>query len=274
MTHQPKLVIMREKLPKLPDEVTTWVTSLSTMKFLFIIAHGDTTESSHAHVLAKSAQETLTAAGHEVRVVDLVKTTFKQCASPADFLKVPEGEKFSYGALQSRDNLSPEIREQQENLLWCTHLIVIGPMWFYKYPACFYAWTERVWTGGWAWDFSKKREELALFGRKALLVMTTGGPSEYYSHGGMSSLDGLMYTTTFGMNGCGMTVLRSQGIWAASHLSAEQFQVEVEKFGKALLNIEKRPALPFNDPQRPKDVDELEVFVKLPNLSLDDAIAA
>ena len=66
------------------------------MKFLFIIAHGDTTESSHAHVLAKSAQETLPAAGHEVRVVDLVKTTFKQCASPADFLKVPEGEKFSY----------------------------------------------------------------------------------------------------------------------------------------------------------------------------------
>ena len=41
-----------------------------------------------------------------------------------------------------------------------------------------------------------------------------------------------------------------------------------------MLNIEKRPELPFNDPQRPKDVDELEVFAKLPNLSLDDAIAA
>ena len=70
------------------------------------------------------------------------------------------------------------------------------------------------------------------------------------------------------MNGCGMTVCRSQGIWDTYHMTEAQFDEIKQKFGEALLNIEKRPVLQFNL-QRPKEIDEISEFAKLENLSLD-----
>jgi NAD(P)H dehydrogenase (quinone) len=113
-------------------------------------------------------------------------------ASPADFLIVPEG-RFSYGRLQTLDNLIPAIREQQANLLWATHVIVLGPIWFYRFPANLYAYEDRVFTAGWAYNFGVPYEGLALYGRKVLFVITTGAPADFYSHGGpLMSIDGLL----------------------------------------------------------------------------------
>ena len=243
------------------------------MRFLFIIAHSDDTGASHAHTLVKTGHDAVTKAGHEARVVDLVKTTYKQCGSRDDFIDVPTDKKFNYGALQVRDNLCPAIREQQEHLVWCTHLIVVGPMWWCRYPSCFYSWMERTWTGGWAVDFSKTREQLPLYGKKVLLVMTTGAPCEFYSRANVASLDALLYPVTFGMSGCGMTVCRSLGIWDTYHMTQEQFEEINQKFGEALLNIEKRPVLQFKDPQKPKETDDLSEFTKLENLGLDAYIS-
>ena len=247
---------------------------LHYMKFLFVIVHPDLTGVSHAHKLAKTAEEGLKAAGHEVRVVELSQAGFAVCAGPNDFRHIPKDKPFNYGNLQKdRENLSKEIRDQQELLLWCTHLVIFGPMWFYKFPACLYAWIERVFTGNWGWDSSKGREELALYGRKALVVITTGSSSEYYSHGGAASLESLIYTTTCSFWACGMDVYRSQGIWDP-WANPDKFVADTQKLVKALLNIEKRPLLPFNDPNKPKDLDEIEVLARLPNISLDEAIPA
>jgi len=239
------------------------------MKFLFVIAHADKTGRSSSHRLAAAARDGVTAAGHEVRVVDLVHTDFLRCASPDDFADVTGTDEFSYADLQARGKPSAAIKEQQEHLTWCTHLIVFGPLWFYKFPAIFYAWTGRVWTMGWAYDCSKPREELALFGRKALLVVTTGAPSEYYSHGGLTSLDGLFYTTTFSMHLCGLSVYRSQGIWNPKAAPPSEFAETEAKIVGVLLGIDSRAVLPFSDPSRAKGVDEIEVFTQLPNVELN-----
>jgi putative NADPH-quinone reductase len=240
-------------------------------KFVLLIVHPDTAGESTSHRIAKAANDALLAAGNEVRVVDLIKTPFNEGASAADFVSVPSG-RLVYQANQKPDNLIPAIRDQQAILEWSTHVVVIGPIWFYRYPSALYAWVDRVWTVGWAYDFSKKYEELTLFGRKALFVITTGGPGDFYSHGGpLTSIDGLLYATTYPFSACGFTVYRTQGVWLAGRGDAAAAATQIEKTVKAILNIEKRPVLPFKDPAKPDGVDVVEVFARLPNIELDEA---
>jgi putative NADPH-quinone reductase len=242
-------------------------------KFLFIITHADTKGTSTAYVLAKAAESALVASGNEVRVVDLVQTSFNTCASPADFLSVPEG-RFSYAALQGQDNLIPAIREQQANLEWATHVIVIGPIWFYRFPANLYAYQDRVFTAGWAYNFGIPYDKQVLYGKKAFFVITTGAPAAFYSHGGpLTSIDGLLYPTTFSFNGSGFAVYRTQGIWEAAKGSAEEQEKIKQKFVAALLNLEKRPLLPFGNQDKPAGTDDVQIFAALPNISLDEAVS-
>jgi putative NADPH-quinone reductase len=242
--------------------------------YLFVISHPDLKGQSTSHQLANAAKAALTSAGHQVRVVDLIRAGFNVGASPSDFVNVPGDKRLSYAELQTPDNISASIKEQQANVDWASHVIVFGPIWFYRYPASFSAYTERVFTPGWAYDMELPREKLGLYGKKILFVMTTGGPSEFYAHAGpLTSLEGLLYTTTFAYYGMGFQVYRSQGVWQSAVIPKEAFAEVVRKFTRALLNLEKRPLLPFADPAKKAGVDELQVFAELANIELDEAIA-
>jgi hypothetical protein len=39
---------------------------------------------------------------------------------------------------------------------------------------------------------------------------------------------------------------------------------------RGILKIEKRPMLPFRDPGKPKEVDDIEIFARLPNIELNE----
>jgi putative NADPH-quinone reductase len=240
-------------------------------KFLLLIVHPDVSGQSTSHRIAQAASAALVAAGNEVRTVDLIATPFNAGASAADFLEVPAG-RLVYQANQRPENLIPAIREQQALLEWSTHVVVIGPIWFYRYPAALYAWVERVWTVGWAYDFSKKYEDLTLFGRKALFVITTGAPGELYTHGGpLTSIDALLYATTYPFAACGFAVARTQGVWLAGKLDDAAAAEQIERAARAIVKIDRRPLLPFRDPAKPQGVDDVEVFAKLPNIALEEA---
>jgi NAD(P)H dehydrogenase (quinone) len=237
-------------------------------KFLLLIAHPDPNGQSSSHRIAKAANDALLAAGNEVRIVDLIHTPFTNGATINDFLTPPPG-RFAYESNQGVDNLIPAIREQQAILEWSTHVIVIGPIWFYRFPAYFYSWIDRVWAAGWAFAQGKKVEEGPLYGKKALFVITAGAPSGYYSHGGKcTSIEALFYSTTASFAWAGFTVYRSQGVWNASGIGDDQ----VAKVAQAIVKIEKRPILPFKNPAKPDDLDTVEVLARLPNIELDEAI--
>jgi putative NADPH-quinone reductase len=241
--------------------------------FLLIVSHPDVKSQSTSHQLADTAKAVLIAAGNEVRVVDLILAGFNVGASPADFVAVPPDQRLLYQKLQTPANLSPRIKEQQANLEWASHVIVFGPIYFYRYPASLYAYAERVLTVGWGYNFTIPREKLILYNKAILFVITTGEASEFYSHGGpLTSLDGLLYSTTYAFNACGFRVYRSQGIWQAGR-TPEPFEEIAAKFSKAVLNLEKRPFLPFRDPGKKAGVDELQVFAELPNITLAEAAA-
>jgi putative NADPH-quinone reductase len=214
--------------------------------------------------------------GFEVRVVNLINTIFNEGANAKDFLKVPENSRINLPVLQSRDNLKPEIIEQQENLLWATHVIVFGPMFFFRFPSSLYSYIDKVLTAGWAYDFAGKLaiNQLPLYQKKILFAVTTGAPGQRYTHGnGLTSLDGLLYPTTSSFAYVGFSVYRSQGLFGAGRVSKEELVIQAKKFAKAMLNIEKRPLLPFGQ-KKPAGKDEIEIFIGLPNLTLDECISS
>ena len=234
------------------------------MKYLFLIAHGTMKEDSSAHKLAREAEKTLKAENHEVRVVDLVKAGFKENPSPDDFQEVGEG-KFSYGLLQKRENLSKTILEQQENLLWCDNLIIFAPIWFFTLPACFLSYMQRVLTNGWGYDFSTTRDKLALFGRQAMIVMTSGAGHETYSHlGRYQSVEAMLYQITYCLHGCGFEVKRTFPVYYASSLNAEQFEARAKQAAAAVSRINERPSLPFAAKHEGKD--QVELFITLDDI--------
>lgn len=247
------------------------------MKVLVVIAHCDPGCTSSSHKIAKATEEVLLEQGNEVKVIDLVKCGFDRTASAGDLIKVQNPDRFSY--LQEcgkNDNLIPLIREHQDLIRWCTHLIVVGPMWFFTYPATFHAWFERVFTMGFA--FGPKGPDGKDFGgiiegKTALLVITTGGPAiDYDPQGPLTSLESILYHISYGHFGyCGFRVLRSQGFFGPSPASDD----DIAKWKLAVKNLEHRPELVFSTNKEhigvPNHGSQMAV---LESYTLDEGIAA
>ncbi|KAH0795626.1 Flavodoxin-like fold family protein [Histomonas meleagridis] len=236
-------------------------------KYLLIIANACPGNTSHSHRLAEASKEVLTAAGNEVKIVDLIKVGFGVTASQDDFLD-KGGDPFDYAAAQTPSNLCEAIIEQQKLIEWCTHIIVFAPVWYYRIPSCFQAWQERVWTKGWA--YSKPVETLGTYGKKAMFVLTAGAGESYYTHGNsLTSIDGLMYFYTFSMARCGMTVYETQLLGNVSYKNEETFAHQLELWKKAVLKMEKRKILPHDKVVEGKD--NVQIFAEFPVFPLEQA---
>src|SRR5690606_20152940 len=93
------------------------------------------------------AVATLEKAGHAVRVSDLYAMGWKAAVDAGDFgpsasnpLRVPadSGRAFDTGTL------TPDVRAEQEKLLWADTVIFQFPLWWYTMPAILKGWFDRV----------------------------------------------------------------------------------------------------------------------------------
>ena len=224
------------------------------MKVLIIIAHCDPTKKATAYRFAKAAEEALLAAGNEVKVTDIVHEGFDRVATEHDFLKVDNGglENFSYIPNQREDNLIEPIIKQQKLLLWCTHVLIIGPMYYYRYPACLYAYIERVFTNGFAFGEKDGKQcvmkDGLLKGRKLSCVITAADKAYHFSPTGNATLESFLYTTTFAFRFVGFEATRSMGYFGANDPEVVAKEPEyLEKFKKAIVKIDSWPLLPEVD---------------------------
>jgi NAD(P)H dehydrogenase (quinone) len=76
----------------------------------------------------------LTAAGHEIRVLDLYGMGFNPVLSPQ--------ERADYHTPETNE---ANISEHLEALRWCEALIFVYPTWWYGPPAMLKGWLDRVW---------------------------------------------------------------------------------------------------------------------------------
>jgi putative NADPH-quinone reductase len=120
--------------------------------------------------LARAAIETLTAAGHELRVRDLYAENFDPVLREAEwraYFADPE----SSAAMHSRD---------VGDLRWAEGLVLVYPTWWYGPPSILKGWFERVWLPGVTFEAPKTRlgrvtrklDNIRLFA----VVTTSGSP--------------------------------------------------------------------------------------------------
>ncbi|WP_246014345.1 NAD(P)H-dependent oxidoreductase [Paenibacillus rhizophilus] len=142
------------------------------MNVLIVYAHPE--PESFNGALKDLAVAALTEEGHLVQVSDLYAMKFKAAADRDDFLMPVNPDFFKYQLEQghaSRTNtFSPDIKEEQEKLLWADFVIFQFPLWWYSVPAILKGWFDRVFASGFVYGFKIFPRSL-LFHIIRLLIM-------------------------------------------------------------------------------------------------------
>lgn len=150
--------------------------------------------------------------GHEVRVSDLHAMGWKATADRADFpqlatearlnVATASGEAFAAGML------TDDVKAEQDKLRWADAVILQFPLWWFTMPAILKGWVDRVYSYGFTYgvgEHSDKRwgnryGEGVFAGKRAMLIVTTGGWEEHYSERGINGpIDDLLFPINHGI---------------------------------------------------------------------------
>ena len=154
------------------------------MKVLVVYAHHE--PSSLTAAMKNLVYETLVRQKHEVEVTDLYGLGFNPVAQKWDFVTTSGSGHFNYMLEQQHAAkldlaYSPDIVAEIQKVKAADILICVAPMWWLSVPAILKGWFERVMAMGVAWNTGKIFETGLLRGKQALLVMSAGGPAEYFA---------------------------------------------------------------------------------------------
>jgi NAD(P)H dehydrogenase (quinone) len=151
-------------------------------------------------------------AGHTVEVSDLYAMRWKAGLDADDFPQRDVTQPFRPGADSKRafaeDTQSADVTAEQDKLRRADLVIFQFPMWWFSMPAIMKGWFERVYAYGFAYgvgEHSEKRwgeryGEGVFRGKRAMLVVTTGGWAEHYSERGINGpIDDLLFPIQHGM---------------------------------------------------------------------------
>lgn len=217
------------------------------MKVLILVSHVDPTRNAHSYRIANAVEQSLKDNGHECRLIDLVREGFDKVGTAEDFKQV-KLEQFDYEDNQYEGNLIEKIKIQQDNIKWCTHIIVIGPIWFGRLPASFYAYTERVITSGFAWNKVNNFETGLLKDKKVATIITAGAPEMFFTPEGDGGLDSLLFTVSYAFRYSGMKIIHAVGIFDAKlPEKVEEHNEWIEKLKKVVLKLDLWKTIPFGD---------------------------
>lgn len=141
-----------------------------------LIVHAHPEPSSFNAAMGDTALETLTRAGHQVRLSDLYAMQFNPLAGPGDFLERANPDHLNLLREQRHaaggPGYAPDIAAEHEKLFWADLIIFQFPFWWRSVPAILKGYIDRVFTLGLIYG----QNAVTLKGKKALLAFTTGGP--------------------------------------------------------------------------------------------------
>ena len=195
-------------------------------RVLIILAHHEPTSFNSA--MATRARESLTSAGHEVRVRDLCaegfdpvsdRRNFTTVANPA-FLKQQKEEAYAC----QHQGFAADIEGHLTDLEWCTHLILQFPMWWFGMPAIMKGWVDRVFASGRMYGGGKWYNRGTMLGKRAMVSMTTGAPRSMFEAGGLNPrIEHILAPIEHGVFWfTGFSVLPAFMAWSAAHQNDEQ----------------------------------------------------
>ncbi|KFZ42248.1 flavodoxin family protein [Anoxybacillus flavithermus] len=184
------------------------------MNTLVIYAHPN--PNSFNAAIKETVQQTLTAKGHDVRVRDLYELRFHPVLSSEDFVQF------------SQHQIPDDIRIEQEHIAWADHIIFIYPTWWAGTPAILKGFIDRVFTNGFAFQYTENGAEGLLKNKKAIIFQTTGQPKEFLELGNLpSAFQAVMNAGTLAFTG--MEVLDHTVFYSVPYVSDEERKQMLEE---------------------------------------------
>ncbi|WP_025111324.1 NAD(P)H-dependent oxidoreductase [Pseudomonas sp. H1h] len=180
------------------------------MNVLLVYAHPEPTSLNGS--LKDFTVQRLQAAGHTVQVSDLYAMNWKTNLDADDAPGRDDSRPFN----TSRDSKlayaqgtqAADIAAEQAKLLWADALILQFPLWWFSMPAILKGWVERVYACGFAYGVGEHSDsrwgerygEGKMKGKRAMLMVTTGGWDSHYSPRGINGpIDDVLFPINHGV---------------------------------------------------------------------------
>lgn len=140
--------------------------SVMRRKIVLLQGHPDAQGGHFGHALAAAYAAAATAAGHEVRSIEIARL---------DFPVLRSAEEWNTGPVP------PGLQAAQADIAWADHLVLIFPLWLGTMPALVKAFLEQVLRPGFAFHYrGRSLPQKALTGKSGRLVVTMGMPGFWY----------------------------------------------------------------------------------------------
>lgn len=221
----------------------------------------------------------LAESGHAVQISDLYAMNWKASLDANDRVNPPIGERFdpSLDSKHAFENglQSEDITREQQKLLWADAVILQFPLWWFSMPAILKGWVERVYAYGFAYGVGEHSDarwgdrygEGTLAGKRAMLIVTTGGWESHYGPRGINGpIDDILFPIHHGiLYYPGFDVLPPFLIYQTGKMNDARYAATCDALGQRLDTLWTVPPIPFH----PQNAGAYEI----PALTLRDDIA-
>ncbi|KAJ9610671.1 hypothetical protein H2200_005448 [Cladophialophora chaetospira] len=220
------------------------------MRVLIVLAHPE--RQSLTAALNQVVLKELEAEGHEVRTSDLYAIGWKSNIDRHDFPRLPNSQPLrvasaSRHGYEETHGLTEDVRAEQDKLLWADTVVFQFPLWWFAMPAILKGWVDRVFSCGFAYGVGEHNDkrwgdrygEGVFAGKRALLVVTTGGWAEHYSARGINGpVDDLLFPINHGiLFYTGFDVLPPFVAYRVDRLDETEFHALADKLRERIRTI-------------------------------------
>ena len=189
------------------------------MNALVIYAHPNPLSFNAA--LATVVEEELQKKGAEVNVKDLYGMDWNPVLSEDDFRSFHTGK------------LPEDISSEQNDVKQADFIVVIAPVWWYSVPAILKGYFDRVFSIGFAYEYTKTGSRGLLTDKKALVITTSGADEQTAETSGM--LDAMKTSLVDGIFGfSGFQEYQHKNLFAVPTVSAEERKQMLDEVRKII----------------------------------------
>ncbi|MCQ8194437.1 NAD(P)H-dependent oxidoreductase [Streptomyces rugosispiralis] len=207
-----------------------------------LIVHAHPEPHSFSTAQMATAAQALRDGGYRVDVLDLYADTWAPVLAREEF--APTDGPFKPQAEQMRavkdGTLDAAVKAHLDRLLAADLLVLSFPMWWFSLPAILKGWVDRVFVMGGVFGGDHGLfGDAALAGKQAMLLLTTGGPSESFRPGGaFGSMDDFLFHIHRGMlEFVGYQVLDPVVTYGPAHMSDQERAAALETVSESVALI-------------------------------------